>query len=216
VVFGICVPLVLFAFLAAYAVAGPPAAWDRYLFGQLYSGESQWPLGPTPGQDSALLDATLPFVNAIGNSYSLGVLFCAIVATLLLLRLTRAAVFIAAAVAVTLAAPVLKAVFGRPSPFAYAESFPSGHGIASMAIAGGVFVLLAGTRLRWAAALGGACLVLAVGVAVVADGGHWPSDVLAGWCLSVAWVSGLTAVVTTKSTLGNRHWETDTRKSTAG
>jgi membrane-associated phospholipid phosphatase len=38
-----------------------------------------------------------------------------------------------------------------------------------------------------------AVFVVAVGVAVIADGGHWPSDVLAGWCLAVAWVVSLRA-----------------------
>ena len=73
-------------------------------------------------------------------------------------------------------------------------SFPSGHATASMAVAAGIVALLAPGRWRWFAGIAGAILVTAVGLAVVSDSGHWPSDVLAGWCLALGWVAALTAV----------------------
>jgi membrane-associated phospholipid phosphatase len=196
-VLGACFSLALFAFLAADVVGSSAPGWDKYLFARLYSGASDWPLGDTPGQDSALLSAALPLLYRVGYSGTLVALVCAVVVALLLLRLTRAAAFFAAAVAVAVATPFLKDVFGRPSPFPVVNdpAFPSGHAVASMAIAAGAFAVLGGTRVRWPVLFAGTCLVLAVGVAVIADGGHWPSDVLAGWCVSLFWVSTLRAVV---------------------
>ena len=61
-----------------------------------------------------------------------------------------------------------------------------------MAIAAGIVALVWASRWRWLAVVVGAMFVAAVGMAVVADSGHWPSDVLAGWCLALAWVAALT------------------------
>ena len=86
--------------------------------------------------------------------------------------------------------PLLTEAFGRSLPFGgRGDSFPSGHAMTSMASVAAVIALLAPTRLRWPAVAAGMLLVGCIGVSVVSDGGHWPSDVLAGWCVSLAWVS---------------------------
>lgn len=71
-------------------------------------------------------------------------------------------------------------------------ALPSGHGTAamSMALAG---VLVAPRRARWAAALIGSALALAVGASVVAVGWHFPSDVLAGYLLATGWALAIAA-----------------------
>ena len=90
-------------------------------------------------------------------------------------------------------APLLKQAFSRPSPFPLPNdpSFPSGHAIASMAFVAGVVALLPPGRWRLLVLLVGGIFVVADGAAVITDGGHWPSDVIAGWCISFVWVAAL-------------------------
>jgi undecaprenyl-diphosphatase len=187
--------LAAFALLTAKAAAGGASAWDRALFRHLYSGESDWIGGRTPGQSDRALNAAGPLLHRLADSRALVLLVIAIVVTLIVLRRMRAAAFFTAAVAITALVSPLKQLVERPSPFPLPHdfSFPSGHATLSMAIAAGVVAVAPG-RWRWVAGALGALLVLAVGVAVIADSGHWPSDVLAGWCLALAWVAALYAV----------------------
>jgi len=191
-----CAALAAFALLTARVLAGGASAWDRSLFRYLYNGDSDWLEGRTPGQSDGVLSAAAPVFHALADSRGLLVLVAAILVVLIVLRRGRAAAFFAAAVALTAAVPELKQLVGRPSPFPrpHDPSFPSGHATLSMSIAACAVVLVGPRRWRWLAAALGTVLVLAVGVAVIADSGHWPSDVLAGWCLALAWVAVLYAV----------------------
>lgn len=95
---------------------------------------------------------------------------------------------------------VLKALFGRPRPTvvpmlvpAEAPSFPSGHATLSAVVYLSVAVLLArfepSPGLR-AYLLGVGLLVTGVvGLTRVLLGVHYPTDVLAGWSLGVAWAA---------------------------
>jgi len=188
--------LVAFALLTAKAIAGGASACDRALFRYLYSGDSNWIGGRTPGQSDRVLNAAEPLFHRLADTRVLPLLVVGIVVTLLVTRRPRGAGFFTAAVAITALVPGLKRLIERPSPFPlpHDPSFPSGHATLSMAIAAGVFVLVRSGPQRLLAAALGAVLVLVVGVAVIADGGHWPSDVLAGWCLALAWVAVLYAV----------------------
>jgi membrane-associated phospholipid phosphatase len=187
----------VFVLLTAKVMVDGPSGWDRQLFRHLYSGESDWVGGRTPGQANPVLNAADPFLQRLADARVLVLLVAGVVVTLILLRRGRAAAFLTASVAVTALVPVLKELIDRPSPFPMPDdpSFPSGHATASMAAGVGVVAILASSRWRWLAGMVGALLVAAIGVAVVADSGHWPSDVLAGWCLAVAWVAALSAVV---------------------
>ena len=93
---------------------------------------------------------------------------------------------------------MLKVLFHRsrpdlwpsPSPeFDY--GFPSCHCMLTMALALALLVLLWRTRGRWPVLIIGGLLVLAVGFSRLYLGVHYPSDVLAAWCISMAWVFGL-------------------------
>jgi membrane-associated phospholipid phosphatase len=68
-------------------------------------------------------------------------------------------------------------------------SFPSGH-TANATLMWLSFVLLfvRGPRTRMAALGGAAVLAVAIGFSRVMLGVHWPTDVVAGWALGVAWL----------------------------
>jgi len=69
-------------------------------------------------------------------------------------------------------------------------SFPSGHAMQTMAFACSLLFVLPrqGGGMPLAA---GALYVVAVGASRLYLGVHFPSDVLAGWCVSLCWCAGL-------------------------
>jgi membrane-associated phospholipid phosphatase len=77
-------------------------------------------------------------------------------------------------------------------------SFPSGH-LIFITISLAILMLCIGHRYlpRWAIPIGWvvvALTVLAVGVDRIYGGAHWPSDVLAGILIAVAWLSLVTSI----------------------
>lgn len=183
----------LFGAIAAAMLTGVVAGWDRTVFGSLYSGDSDWPLGPTPGQGSALLQEIVPALYWLADTRKLVLAIAAVAVLLAARRRFRAAAFYLGCVAAAGASVLLKPLFERSSPFpATSEfSFPSGHAMLSMSMVAGLVLLALGRPWLWPVAVAGALLVVAVAVAVVADGGHWPSDVAAGWTLALAWALAL-------------------------
>lgn len=116
-----------------------------------------------------------------------------VVAVLLRKRRTGAAVLVAATLPLRLVNPVLKALIDSPRPTASAVQlreraeglgFPSGHASGALLFFGAVIVvaplLVANRRACQLLRLGAGLMILATGVARVASGAHWPSDVLGG------------------------------------
>jgi len=95
--------------------------------------------------------------------------------------------------------PAIKALVGRlrplvPSPVATAPgySFPSGHVLDATVFYGVmllVFLPIIPPRLRKLATGLAIALVAAIGFSRVAIGVHYPSDVMGGWLLGVAWLA---------------------------
>ncbi len=116
-------------------------------------------------------------------------------------RRREAVVLLVLALAGPLFSSTLKALYGRVRPPAADAllavpgdaSFPSGHSLSSLLLYGALamFVVL-GARTLWPkmAAIAVALVpTLAVGASRVYLGVHWPSDVLASWCLGAAMLS---------------------------
>jgi membrane-associated phospholipid phosphatase len=189
--------LVALALLGAgvRAAFGPQLRLDAAVTDALYVGDHR----------PAALHWLLEVLTAPGSSWFRFVVFLPV----LVLLLRRRAWWTALWVAVTIVGigpltTVLKDLVGRVRP-AYAQggaqldtlSFPSGHssGIATLVTVGlllGWPLLSARARRGWV--LAGVALALVVGLSRMWLGVHYPSDVLGGWSLGIAWTL-LTALV---------------------
>lgn len=91
---------------------------------------------------------------------------------------------------------LLKLMFHRDRPSLWAPlitehsySFPSGHAMASSALGFCLIYLAWSNRWRWAVLLFASAYIIFVGISRLYLGVHYPSDVIAGWCVSFIWVS---------------------------
>lgn len=107
-------------------------------------------------------------------------------------RATKLLVIVGGAVIINL---IMKAFFERSRPelwdrlvVEHSFSFPSGHAMVSMALAGGVVYALWRTKYRRLSIIIGLIYVLLIGYSRLYLGVHYPTDVLAGWLVGVAWV----------------------------
>jgi membrane-associated phospholipid phosphatase len=80
--------------------------------------------------------------------------------------------------------------------------FPSGHAMSSMTLAAALVVLTWNTPWRGWVFFLGAVFVLAIGWTRLYLGVHYPSDVLAGWAVSVAWTIGVRLLIKTRFAQG--------------
>lgn len=149
-----------------------------------------------------LLDALFRSVTDFG---SIGVAVIAVAAAALFMktRHTYRALFMAVAVGgATLLNIVLKFIFERPRPELWQQlivehsfSFPSGHAMASSALAFSLIVLFWRTKQRYVVVALALVYVLVIGVSRLYLGVHYPTDVLAGWLISGAWVALVAAIM---------------------
>ena len=138
-------------------------------------------------------------ITALGGWTVLTLFVLLVVGFLLSLRRWREAlVLLVAALGGTVLGQTLKGVFGRERPEeswrlveAIHTSFPSGHAMMSAVIYltfGALMARFANrTRVKVFGIVMGLVLTVLVGVSRVFLGVHWPSDVLAGWCVGAAW-----------------------------
>jgi undecaprenyl-diphosphatase len=117
---------------------------------------------------------------------------------LLIRRFGPALLLVVAVVGGQALSSVLKIGFARVRPDlvphsvdVYTASFPSGHAMLAAVIYLTIAAILGSVESNWYRRiymLGAAVLlVFLIGASRVYLGVHWPSDVLAGWCLGAAW-----------------------------
>lgn len=73
-------------------------------------------------------------------------------------------------------------------------AFPSGHAMSSMTLVAALIVLTWGSRWFWPTFVVGSVYAITIGWTRLYLGAHYPSDVLAGWMISIAWAIGLSLV----------------------
>jgi undecaprenyl-diphosphatase len=151
------------------------------------------------GSSTAGLDRVMIVITRLGYAWGTVPLALGVLATLVARRRWSRARFFTVAVGGAMAINGLaKLVFRRVRPSLWTSltpetsySFPSGHAMGSMALVAALLVLAWPTRARWWVPVPGALFVLLVGISRVYLGVHYPSDVLAGWAASLAWVTGV-------------------------
>lgn len=181
-----------FGVLAAAYPDDPVAGWDERV--------ARWVAGELPRWVEWV---ARPF-TWVGGGVGLALVAGATVVLLARRRAWPEAVFVSVAFAgIQTLVVFLKLAFDRPRPdvdpvvrLPASASFPSGHAAGAVVCLGALAVVSgrlhpAGVQPRLVAA-GAAVGALAVGLSRVALGVHYVSDVVAGWCLGVAWLAACT------------------------
>ena len=175
---------------------GSTEALDRRLLLSLRNpADLADPIGPP------WLEETMRDITGWGGVVTVVFLTLSVAAYLALSARRRAALFVLVAVGGGEAvSTLLKLFYQRPRPDlvphgmeVFTASFPSGHAMMSAVAYLTLAILLARVERNrrvsvLVLALGMAMTVL-VGVSRVYLGVHWPSDVLAGWCVGAAWAA---------------------------
>jgi len=175
---------------------GSTAALDRKVLLALRNpADISDPIGPR------WLEETMRDITGLGSVFTIVFVTAAACAYLAMTGRRRIAVFVVAAIGGgEIASTVLKLFYHRPRPDlvphgmeVFTASFPSGHAMMS-AIA---YRTLASLIARVDRQRGVKILVLTIGVSMtllvglsrIYLGVHWPSDVVAGWCVGAAWAA---------------------------
>jgi undecaprenyl-diphosphatase len=194
--------LVAFALIAEKVLEGEPFAFDRSVLLALRNAANPAePIGPAWLQEGAR-DLT-----ALGSFTVLGMILAAVVGYLVLTGKRAAAwLVLVAVVGGVILNTLLKLGFARPRPEfvpagrVFTPSFPSGHAALSAVAYLTLGALLAqlhqASRLRIYFMAIGVTLALLVGLSRIYLGVHYPTDVLAGWCVGSAWAWACWALMT--------------------
>ena len=186
--------LLIFIFIAQDVFEGETAAFDRGAILAFRSAANiSDPIGP-PWVEEAARDIT-----ALGSMLVVVILSGAAAGYFLMLGKREPALLLLISVAGgTALNDLLKYVFDRPRPDlvlhaaqVFTSSFPSGHA----AVSAVVYLTLGALLARDAPSMAvkiyvmavAILLVFLVGVSRVFLGVHYPTDVLAGWCIGSAW-----------------------------
>ncbi|MET0428290.1 MAG: phosphatase PAP2 family protein [Microvirga sp.] len=185
-----------FLALADYVTEGETHEWDQAIMLALRDPRNTAdPLGP------GWLEEAARDVTALGGTAILLMVTFASIVYLLMAGKRAAAVLVFVTVdGGLLLSNLLKAFFDRPRPDlvahavrVYTASFPSGHAMLSAVVYLTLGALLTRIveRRRIKVFFMGLAIVLTIliGTSRVYLGVHWPSDVLAGWCVGAAWAS---------------------------
>jgi undecaprenyl-diphosphatase len=177
-------PAIIFAKLAGEVLERKPIGADLAILRTIHS----W--------SSPLFDQIFLFFTTIGNVEYVLVAAAIILAYLLYKKQRLNALILLFGVGGAAASNViLKLIFHRDRPAFWHSlvtetgySFPSGHAMMSSALALCLVVLLWNTKWRLTAIVLGGIVVAMVGISRLYMGVHYPTDIIAGWSVSLAWV----------------------------
>lgn len=102
---------------------------------------------------------------------------------------------------------VLKSAFSRHRPDLWPKlvqegsySFPSGHAMASLALAACIVIIFWHSHWRRRVVFAAVAYVVCIGLSRVYLGVHYPTDIVAGWAASLFWVLLCNQIIKSKST----------------
>lgn len=180
--------------IAGEMAEGETAAVDRSLILLLRN-----PADPNDPIGSRNVEEAVRDITALGGTTLVVVVtVVSVLAFLFHKKRIHALVMAGAVLGAWASSDLSKAFYGRPRPdlvpheaYVYSASFPSGHSTMSTAAFLTLAMLVASLESRrrskaLALVLAG-LVVVGVGFSRVYLGVHWPSDVLAGWCLGALW-----------------------------
>jgi undecaprenyl-diphosphatase len=145
---------------------------------------------------SPQLDAVVKTLTLFGSLVGVVVLTAgAIISFASRRKWRRAAMLVVAVGGASALNLILKGIFARTRPDLWQHivtensySFPSGHAMASMGLAAGLVVALWNTSYRRVALIAGSAYVIVIAFTRLYLGVHFPTDIIAGWLVSIAWV----------------------------
>ena len=194
--FAIIAVALIFLKLASEVTEGETQKFDEKLLLALRKAEDpRTPIGP------AWLKAAALDITALGGPTVLGLVVAAVTGFFLLQGLYKNALFVfVASVGGWVLNSGLKLLFARPRPDVVPHlrevaslSFPSGHALTSAVVyltLGALLMRVAKGRLvRWYCLMIAMTATFLVGTSRVYLGVHYPTDVLAGWLIGLAWAS---------------------------
>ena len=183
----------LFLHIAEEVGEGETRAFDTAVLLAMRTSDTHDPIGP------AWLEFAARDVSALGGFTVLTLLTVLAGGFLLITRKhVDTLVLLASVLGATMLSESLKFGYSRPRPDLVAHavetlgsSFPSGHATLSAATYLTIGALLAHAQERRGVKsyihVTAILLALLIGVSRVYLGVHWPTDVLAGWCVGAAW-----------------------------
>lgn len=182
-----------FGLVAEDVMEGETKAFDESILMSLrVPGHPDQPIGPN------WLPEAVRDITSLG-SYSLLTIFVVLIVGHLLLvrRRGTALLVVVSVVSGSIISTVLKTIFDRPRPSltgvaeVFTASFPSGHSLTSAVTFLTIGAVMASTtestRQRVFYVGSAILLTIIVGLTRIYLGVHYPTDVLAGWCLGSAW-----------------------------
>ncbi len=186
-------------------------SWLPLVFGVLLPvGSFAW-LAATRSPAPALT-ARIPRFAAIGSIETITIV--TVIAVLVLKRTRRmmdAAFLTASVVGAVVGNLAVKRALAGAAPtvwdpaVGFALGFPSGMAMATFALAAALAALAGKTGWRWELTCLGGIYVVMIAFALVRSGVSLPSEVLAGWALSLAWVVTLNSIRQFIGELASRH-----------
>jgi undecaprenyl-diphosphatase len=179
------IPVIVFAKLAGEIIEREPIRGDIAILHWIHS------------LSTPLLDKVFLFFTTIGSvEYVLPLSILILGLLLYKKRRLNSIIFLFGVGGAAAANIILKHLFHRTRPSFWSSavtetgySFPSGHAMASSALVLCLIVILWNTRWRVASIIVGGLVVVMIGVSRLYLGVHYPTDVIAGWCVSLVWVT---------------------------
>jgi len=176
------------------------------------------------------LDVAVTAFTDVGGTIGMPVLAVAIMAVLALRRRswTPVILIVTAGLGSLLMTIAGKRLVGRTRPdlsdavppYEHSASFPSGHSLNAVVIAGIVAYLiilrLHSNRARILTAAAAALFAVAIGLSRVFLGHHWLTDVLAAWALGAAWLAIVITAHRLYLTVRKHHEPRDVKHTSAG